>query len=84
MYKIFFIGNSDYLVIDKDYRFDGTIGARNLLYFTCGAKIIDSEEIKNQLWVPNLADKIMKGESISGKKLIDLNICDQLSIGVSK
>ena len=70
------IGDDDYLMLDKDNHFDGTEAARKLLYFTCGTEVIELDQVKDQLWVPNLAERIMNGETINAAKLSDLNICN--------
>lgn len=75
LYTFFAVDSSDYLVVDKYYRYDGTPGARKLLYFTCGTEIIELDQLKDQLWVPNLAERILNGETIEAKKLEDLDIC---------
>lgn len=76
LYTFFAVDRSDYLVFDKYYRYDGTPAARKLLYFTCGTEVIELEQVKDQLWVPNLAERIMNGETINAQKLSDLNICN--------
>jgi hypothetical protein len=76
LYSFIAVDSTDYLVYDKYYRFDGTEGARKMLYFTCGTEIIELDQIKDQLWVPGLAERIMKGETIEAKKLEDLDICN--------
>ena len=70
------IDSSDYLIYDEYYRFDGTENARKSLYFTCGLDVIELEQVKDQLWIPNLAERIMKGESINSPKLEDLDLCN--------
>ncbi len=72
---------NDWLVYDEDYRFDGTPGAIDYLYLTCGLEVIDLAQVKDSLWVPGLVEKIMNGDSIlindrPAPKLKDLNICD--------
>ena len=74
-YTFFAVDSTDYLVTDPYGRYDGTEGARKLLYFTCGTEVIGLDQVKDQLWVPNLAERIMKGDSINAKKLSDLDIC---------
>ena len=71
----------DWLVYDEHYRFDGTQGAIDYLYLTCGLEVIDLAQVKDSLWVPGLVEKIMNGDSIlindrPAPKLKDLNICD--------
>ena len=73
--------DNDWLVYDEDYRFDGTPGAIEKLYFTCGLEVIDLAQMKDSLWVPGLVEKIMNGQDILindklAPKLSDLNICD--------
>jgi WD40 repeat protein len=73
--------NNDWLVYDEHYRFDGTLGAIDYLYLTCGLEVIDLAQVKDSLWVPGLVEKIMNGDSIlindrPAPKLKDLNICD--------
>ena len=66
----------DWLVYDEHYRFDGSERARELLYFTCGLEVIELNQLKDQLYVPGLAEKIMAGDSLEGfPKLSDLDIC---------
>lgn len=69
------IDSNDYLITDPYGHYDGSAGARKLLYLTCGTEVINSKTIKEQLWVPNLAEHIMKGEKINAKKLSELDIC---------
>ena len=75
LYTFFTVYYQDYLVIDKFNHYDGTEAARKLLYFTCGTEVIELEQVKDQLWVPDLAERIMKGETINAKTLDELNIC---------
>jgi len=75
LYTFIAIDSTDYLVTDPYGRYDGTEAARKLLYFTCGAEAISLDQVKDQLWVPNLVERINKGDSINAKKLSDLDIC---------
>jgi hypothetical protein len=75
LYTFFAVDSADYLVVDSYNRYDGTEGARKLLYFTCGTEVIGLDQVKDQLWVPNLVERILKGENINAPKLSDLNIC---------
>lgn len=75
LYTFFSVDSTDYLVVDKFNRYDGTEAARKLLYFTCGTEVIELDQVKDQLWVPNLAERIIKGETINAKTLDELNIC---------
>lgn len=76
LYTFISVNDEDYLVIDKNHHFDGTESARKLLYFTCGTEIVELEQVKDQLWIPNLAERILNGETINAAKLSDLNICN--------
>ncbi|NDB36426.1 MAG: hypothetical protein EB023_14045, partial [Flavobacteriia bacterium] len=72
---------NDWLVYDEDYHFDGTPGAIDYLYLTCGLEVIDLSQVKDSLWVPGLVEKIMNHEEIRihdrpAPKLQDLNICE--------
>jgi WD40 repeat protein len=70
--------NNDWLVYDEHYRYDGSQGARDYLYFVCGLKVVDLAQVKNALYVPNLVQKIMNGESLDHlPKLKDLKICKE-------
>jgi WD40 repeat protein/uncharacterized caspase-like protein len=75
LYRTIFINKNDWLVTDTVNRYDGTEAARKLLYFTCGKEIIELEQVKDLLWVPNLAERINAGDSITSKKLSDIDIC---------
>ena len=73
-YSFLSINKNDFLVVDKDNRYDGSQAARQLLYFICEGEVIELDQVKDQLWVPDLAERINKGETINSKKLTELNI----------
>ncbi len=75
LYTYVSIDSSNHLVLDPQKRFDGTELARKLLYYACGNEIVDLDQAKDQLWVPGLAERIMKGDSINAKTLDQLKIC---------
>ncbi len=75
LYRAVAIDSTDYLVIDKNNHYDGTEAARKLIYFTCDREVIDLEQVKDQLWVPNLGERILKGDTINAKTLDQLNVC---------
>ncbi|MEO7924792.1 MAG: caspase family protein [Chitinophagaceae bacterium] len=75
LYSFFAVDSTNYLVADKNNHYDGTEGARKLLYFVCEDEVIELDRVKDQLWVPNLAERIMKGDSINAKSLDELDIC---------
>jgi WD40 repeat protein len=72
--------NNDWLIYDEDYRFDGSAGAIEKLYFTCGLEIIELGQMKDALYVPGLAEKIVNGEDINYPKLSEIDICGALPI----
>lgn len=76
LYTFFMLNDQDFLVVDKFNHYDGTEAARKQLYFVCGTEMIDLEQVKDQLWVPGLTERINKGEPINAKSLSDLNICN--------
>jgi WD40 repeat protein len=66
----------DWLVYDTNYRFDGTPGAIEKLYFVCGLEVVELNQVKDSLYVPNLVQRIMNGENLDHlPKLSELNIC---------
>jgi uncharacterized caspase-like protein len=74
-YRHFILGETDFVVQDDNGRYDGTDAARKVLYFVCRAEVIELEQAKDQLWVPDLAERVMKGDAINTKTIRDLNIC---------
>jgi WD40 repeat protein len=74
-YTSFTIDSTDYLTVDKDFRYDGSDAARKLLYFTCGTEVIGLDQVKDSLWVPNLSEHILKNMAIDAATLKDLNVC---------
>ncbi|MFZ4771184.1 MAG: caspase family protein, partial [Ferruginibacter sp.] len=74
-FHLFFPDHNNWIVLDENGNFDGTEDARKTLYLTCGTEVVNLEQVKDQLWVPNLAERIIKGETINAKKLQELNIC---------
>ncbi len=82
LYTFLTTDSADYLVYDKDYRYDGTEGARKLIYFTCGSEIIELDQVKDLCWEPGLVSKIngINKEPITAKKLSDINICGHVPI----
>ena len=72
---------NDWLVYDEHYRFDGTPGAIEKLYFVCGLEVIDLAQMKDSLWVPGLVEKITTNQPIlindkPAPMLSELNICE--------
>lgn len=78
LYRFFAVDSLDYLAVDADGRYDGTPGARDLLYYVCGDEVIQLEQIKKVSWEVGLAEKIMgksAPRSFLTKKLSELSIC---------
>lgn len=79
LYTFFSVEEEDYLLLDKDERYDGTKGARDMLYFTCGTEVIKLEQFKDLCWEPGLVKKIMgvDKEPVTAKKITEVAICNQ-------
>ena len=75
LYSTLPVNDNDWINVDSSFRYDGTDDARKLLYFTCGTEIIELEQVKDQLWVPGLAERVVNGEAIGSKGLSQLDIC---------
>lgn len=75
LYSTLPVNENDWINVDSSFRYDGTDEARKLLYFTCGTEVIELEQVKDQLWVPGLAERIVNGETIGSKGLSQLDIC---------
>ena len=80
LYNFFGFDGEEYLVIDDKGRFDGSDAAKKLLYMTCGTEIIALEQVKDLLYVPHIAERIMKGETINSMGLDAITICSQVPL----
>lgn len=80
LYTFFALDSMDYLLIDRFSRYDGTEQARKLLYFTCGSELVGLDQVKDQLWVPGLAERINQGDRITTPTLEQLGICGRAAI----
>jgi hypothetical protein len=68
--------NGDWLVHDSKYRFDGTPGAIEKLYFTCGLEVVELNQVKDSLYVPNLVQRYLNGETLEHiPQIKNLQIC---------
>lgn len=68
--------NGDWLVHDSKYRFDGTPGAIEKLYFTCGLEVVELNQVKDSLYVPNLVQRYLNGEKLEHiPEINNLRIC---------
>lgn len=79
LYSLIKVDTSDYLVVDKDGRYDGSEAARKLLYYTCGNEIIDLDQFKDLCWEPGLVSKLtgLNKEPIKAKALSEIDICNR-------
>lgn len=68
--------DKNYIVYDESDHFDGSEPARALLSIACDDKIITDKKELDKLYVPGLAEKIMKGEKIKEKKISELGACN--------
>lgn len=75
LYKTYLLDSTNYICVDGSFRYDGPMEARKKLYFTCGTEVISLDQVKDKLWVPNLAERIMHGDTINAPSLSDINIC---------
>jgi WD40 repeat protein len=76
------LSNNDWLVYDEHYRYDGSAGAIiDHLCFVCGIEIINLAQMKDALYVPGLAGKIIHGEDINYPRLSELDICKKQNPG---
>lgn len=74
-FSMWALKNENFLVKNDQGHYDGTADARKELYFTCGKETISLDQVKDQLWVPNLAERILNNENINAKSLAELEIC---------
>ncbi len=80
LYSFIAVDSTDFLVIHQDGYFDGTLAARDYLYFICGTEIIELAQMKDALYVPNLVEKILTSQDINYPKLSELDICGTLPL----
>ncbi|MBI1306951.1 MAG: hypothetical protein GC181_10145 [Bacteroidetes bacterium] len=76
-YSFMLFDSNDYLVFDTKGRFDGTETARRMMYFVEGLNIVELNQVKDQLWVPGLAQRLVKGETIYSKGFDEINLYNQ-------
>ena len=78
LYSLVPLDEKDYLFIDKDANYDGSEGARKLLYLVCGTEIIDLDQFKEIGWQPGLAAKIIgfDKEPLQENNLSKLSVCN--------
>ncbi|MBP6022750.1 beta-propeller domain-containing protein [Ferruginibacter sp.] len=74
LYTFMAIDFNDYLIVDKANHYDGSQAALKLLYFNYQGEVIELSQLKDQLWIPGLAERINRGEEIHAKTLTELNV----------
>lgn len=85
-YSLFIIDSNDFLIVDKLGHYDGSEGARKLLYFTCGTEVVALEQFKDLCWEPGLASKLMgmNSEPITAKGVNEINLCGSAPVILNK
>jgi WD40 repeat protein/uncharacterized caspase-like protein len=74
LYSFVPIDKTDYLLLDKYERWDGSPAARNLLYITCGTEEIQLEQFEHLGWEPDLISKVMgiNKNPITAQRITDI------------
>ncbi|HCS21055.1 MAG TPA: hypothetical protein DIW47_10940 [Bacteroidetes bacterium] len=80
MYSRLQLKGDDWLLYDSDFRYDGSAGARNSLYFVCGLETISLKQTNDALFVPGLAEKQYSHQEITYPRLADLELCGTLPV----
>jgi WD40 repeat protein/uncharacterized caspase-like protein len=82
LYSFFAVDSTDYLITDKDGRYDGTESARKMLYYVCNNEAIDLEQFKDLAWEPHLAAKLngINKEPVTAKKIAAIDLCNYTPI----
>jgi WD40 repeat protein/uncharacterized caspase-like protein len=76
LWTMMHVNTSDQLIHDANFRYDGTAGARDLLYFVCGMEVVELDQVKEALYIPNLVERIMSNENLENlPKLSTIEIC---------
>ncbi|MBL0268354.1 MAG: caspase family protein [Chitinophagaceae bacterium] len=77
LFTFILIDSSNFLVTNGKNHYDGTKKAREMIHFICGDEVIELSQVKEQLWVPGLAERIIAGDSINAVTLEQLNVCNK-------
>ena len=72
MATLVFFGSSDWVIVDKEGRFDGTQEGMKKMYFTKGLDILPLESAYEQFYTPNLLPRIIGGEKLD-QPFVDIN-----------
>ncbi len=80
-FSVTYKGINHWMVYDENKHFDGCEHMIQEQYVYCNDEIVFLNQLKDSLWIPGLAGKIMRGEQLlindkPAPKLSDLNICD--------
>ena len=77
LFTFVLIDSSNFLVTNGKNHYDGTKSAREMVHFMCSDEVIELSQVKDQLWVPGLAERILSGDSINAVTLEQLNVCNK-------
>ncbi|MDX5320665.1 MAG: WD40 repeat domain-containing protein, partial [Bacteroidota bacterium] len=80
LYSRMQLNDHDWLLYDADFRYDGSEGARNRLFLSCGTEAINLNQIKEALYVPGLAALQYTGQKIDFPTLASLDLCGGLPV----
>jgi WD40 repeat protein len=76
LYRRILINGNNWIVHDKNYRYQGTPVAMDKIHYVCDLEVVELNQTKDSLYIPNLVQRIMNGENLDRlPKLSDLNIC---------
>lgn len=78
LYSRMQLDDDNWLLYDAEFHFDGSRKAREELFVVCGLETIALEQIKDALYVPDLATMRFRGDSISFPGLKELDLCGKL------
>lgn len=80
LFTFVLIDSSNFLVTNGKNHYDGTKTAREMIHFICDGEVLELSQVKEQLWVPGLAERIITGDSINAVTLEQLNVCNKAPI----
>ncbi|MBI1221712.1 MAG: hypothetical protein GC180_03825 [Bacteroidetes bacterium] len=70
----------DWLLYDADFHFDGSPNARKMLFVVCGMKTYTLDQLKDALYVPNLARLRFENRPIEFPGLKELDVCSKIPL----
>ncbi|HSU28268.1 MAG TPA: hypothetical protein VLJ68_07800, partial [Chitinophagaceae bacterium] len=69
------LAGRNYMIYDESGRYDGSAEVLSQITLACEDKIITDKKEIEKLYVPGLAEKIMRNRPIKAMKIAELNIC---------